>query len=214
MVTRIEMRQIDRDDPCYPPLLTDRMGDQTPSPLTAIGSLEILRHKRLGLICSVRWTGSVVIKTFDASRESRDAGIVLAGGFHSPMERECLDFLLRGEQPVVVCPPKGLARPRLARVWRAAIDGGRLLLLSPFGDAVTRTTAARAQARNEFIAALSHAVLIPHAAPGRKADAVARQILDQSQPLFTFEDEENEELRNLGAQPYRIDRVQRCLLGN
>jgi hypothetical protein len=43
----------------------------------------------------------------------RDAGIVMAGGFHSPMEQDCLDFLLRGNQPVVVCPAKGLAHVRL-----------------------------------------------------------------------------------------------------
>ena len=94
------------------------------------------------------------------------------------------------------------------------IDGGRLLVLSPFGPAVTRTTGAQAQARNEFIAALSHAVLIPHASPGGKADAVARHVLDRSQPLFTFEDDENTGLLNLGAQPYQIDRIQRCLLGD
>ena len=92
------------------------------------------------------------------------------------------------------------------------IDGGRLLVLSPFGPAVTRTTGVQAQARNEFIAALSHAVLIPHASAGGKAEAVARQILDRSQPLFTFDDDENTELLDLGAKPYQIDRIQRCLL--
>lgn len=211
MVTRIEIQQIDRDDACYPPLLTDRMGVQTPSPLTAIGSLQILRHQRLGLICSIRCPGSIVIKTFDAIRQLRDAGIVLAGGFHSPMENECLDFLLRGEQPVIVCPAKGLGRPRLPSAWRTAIDAERLLLLSPFGDAVARTTAAQAQARNEFIAALCHAILIPHASPGGKAEAIAQHVLVQSQPLFTFPEDENTELLKLGAQPYQIDRVQSYL---
>jgi hypothetical protein len=94
------------------------------------------------------------------------------------------------------------------------LDGGRLLLLSPFGDAVTRTTAAQAQACNEFIAALCHAVLIPHASPGGKAEAIAPRILVQSQPLFTFPEDENTELLKLGAQPYQIDRVQRCLPGD
>jgi predicted Rossmann fold nucleotide-binding protein DprA/Smf involved in DNA uptake len=79
--------------------------------------------------------------------------------------------------------------------------------------AVTRTTGAQAQARNEFVAALSHAVLIPHASPGGKAEAVARQVLDRSQPLFTFEDDENTELLHRGAQPYHIDRLDRYVLG-
>jgi hypothetical protein len=54
----------------------------------------------------VRCSGSIVNKTFDAIRELRDAGIVVVVGFHSPMKKECLNFLLRGEQPVIVCPPK------------------------------------------------------------------------------------------------------------
>ena len=70
-------------------------------------------------------------------------------------------------------------------------------------------TGAQAQARNEFIAALRHAVLIPHASPGGKAEAVARQILDRGQPLFTLEDDENTGLRSFGAQAYRIDWIRR-----
>ena len=179
----------------------------TPAGVAAMGSVEILRRNRLGLICSIRCPGSIVIKTFDAIRELRDAGIVVAGGFHSPMEKECLDFLLRGEQPVIVCPAKGLARPRLPASWRAAIDSGRLLLLSLFSNTVIRTTQAQAETRNQFIAALSHAVLIPHASPGGKAESVARHILARGQPLSTIEDEENAGLLKLGALPYDVRQI-------
>jgi hypothetical protein len=113
--------------------------------LHGFGDRMILRHRCLGLICSVACPGSVVIKTFDAIRDLRDAGIVVAGGFHSPMEKECLEFLLRGDQPMVVCPAKGLGRARLPASWRSAIDSSRLLVLAPFGDDVRRTTKAHAQ---------------------------------------------------------------------
>ncbi len=115
-----------------------------------IGDRAMLRRKFLGLICSVRCPGSVVIKTFDAIRELRDAGVMVAGGFHSPMEKECLEFLLRGVQPMIVVLAKGLGRPRLPELWRTAIDAGRLLLLAPFDDDVRRITKAHAQARNVF----------------------------------------------------------------
>ena len=51
-----------------------------------LGDAGILKHSSLGLICSVKCPGSVVIKTFDAIRELRNAGVVVIGGFHSPME--------------------------------------------------------------------------------------------------------------------------------
>ena len=31
-------------------------------------------------------------------------GVPMIGGFHTPMEQECLEVLLRGQQPVVICP--------------------------------------------------------------------------------------------------------------
>src|SRR5438132_1296253 len=130
----------------------------------------------------------------DAFREVRDAGIVVAGGFHSPMEKECLDFLLRGEQPVIICPGKGLAGFQMQESWHPAVEAGRLLVLSPFEDSVTRTTTTEAIFRNEFVAALSHAVLIPHASPAGKAEANAKQVLAGRTPLFTFNDEENADL--------------------
>jgi predicted Rossmann fold nucleotide-binding protein DprA/Smf involved in DNA uptake len=170
-----------------------------------VGDRAILRRKCLGLICSVRCPGSVVIKTFDAIRELRDAGVVVAGGFHSPMEKECLEFLLRGEQPVIVVLAKGLGRPRLSEPWRTGIDAGRLLVLAPFTDAVRRTTKAHAQARNEFIVARAAAVLIPHASSGGKAEAIARSVVELGKPLFTFDDQENQRLFQLGARPFELN---------
>lgn len=181
-----------------------RHGDQD---VYGLGDQTILQHRCLGLICSVQCPGSIVIKTFDAIRELRDAGIVVAGGFHSPMEKECLGFLLRGQQTVIVVPAKGLARTRLPASWQAAIDSGRLLLLSPFADDVRRITKANAQARNEFIAILAAAILIPHASPGGKAETIARTIIKMDKPVFTFESNENAELFRLRARSYQKDDV-------
>jgi predicted Rossmann fold nucleotide-binding protein DprA/Smf involved in DNA uptake len=169
-----------------------------------IGNHDILRSRRLGLICSVQCPGSVVIKTFDAIRELRDAEVVVIGGFHSPMEQECLEFLLRGAQPVIICPARGIGRMRLPAGWREAIATGRLLLLSPFADEATNTTTAQAEFRNEFVAALSAAVLIPHASPGGKAEALARRALARGQTLFTFDDEANKALLDAGARDYEL----------
>ncbi|HLQ43694.1 MAG TPA: hypothetical protein VK137_03110, partial [Planctomycetaceae bacterium] len=81
---------------------------------------------------------------------------------------------------------------------------GRLLLISPFDDKITTTTKDRAAIRNDFVAALSDVVLVPHASPGGKAEALARQVLQRQQPFFTFEDEENASLLKLGAFPYNL----------
>jgi predicted Rossmann fold nucleotide-binding protein DprA/Smf involved in DNA uptake len=176
-----------------------------------IGDRAIMGRKCLGLICSVQCPGSVVIKTFDAIRELRDAGVVVAGGFHLPMEKECLEILLRGEQPVIVVLAKGLNQPRLPQPWRTAIDASRLLVLSPFDAAVVRTTRNTAHRRNEFIVAHAVTVLILHASPGGKAEAVARNVSERGKTLFTFDDEENTNLHHLGARPLDLCALMRDL---
>jgi predicted Rossmann fold nucleotide-binding protein DprA/Smf involved in DNA uptake len=198
-------------DPAYPALRSLSGGPPT---LFGVGDPAILSQPILGLICSVKCPGSVVLKTFDAIRELRDAGVVVAGGFHSPMEQECLEFLLRGEEPVIVCPAKHPGG-RIPAAWRDAVDGGRLLLVSPFGDDVRRATKRHAEARNEFVASLSAAILIPHASPGGKAEATARRLIAQGQRVFMFSDEGNQALLELGASLYDRETIQSdCAGGN
>lgn len=172
-----------------------------------LGDQAILKHRCLGLICSVQCPGSIVIKTFDAIRELRDAGVTVAGGFHSPMEMECLDFLMRGQQPVIVVAAKGLVQPRLPEPWQIAINADRLLLVSPFANDVRRTTKANAQVRNECVANLADAILIPHASSGGKAESLARSVLHRGKTLYTFDGEENRELIEWGARPFDLEAV-------
>ena len=108
------------------------------------------RRPTLGLLCSVQCPGSIILKLYDLIRALRDAGIVVMGGFQSPMERECLNLLLRGSQPVIVCTAR--VRQTLPTAWKAPIAEGRLHLVSPPGATAARTTAAMAERRNAFVA--------------------------------------------------------------
>lgn len=191
-------------DPHFPVRLVSVPALAGEKAIYGIGDRDLLKGKCVGLICSVKCPGSIVIRTFDAIRELRDAGVVVACGFHSPMERECLDFLLRGKQPIIVCAGKGLGRPRLPTAWREAIDAGRLLLVTPFDDSIRRTSKLYAQIRNQFVAALAAAVLIPHASPGGQAEVVARSVMETGKPLFTFADDENQNLCRLGARSFDL----------
>jgi hypothetical protein len=104
----VSVRIIRQADSDYPAVLQNRLGDDAPPQLVALGETAVLRRRLLGLICSIQCPGSIVIKTFDAIRALRDAGMATVGGFLSPMEQDCLDILLRGRQPIVLCPARGL----------------------------------------------------------------------------------------------------------
>ena len=58
--------------------------------------------------CSARCPGEAILRAYDQAAHWRDTGRAVIGGFHSPMEKECLRILLRGPQPVIVCPARGL----------------------------------------------------------------------------------------------------------
>src|SRR5260370_30761201 len=103
------------------------------SAIAALGSVAILRAPLLALFCSIRCPGKLILETYDLARALRDAGVPVIGGFHTPMEKECLDLLLRGTQPLVVCPARSIDGMRLPRQLQSAIAANRLLVLSPFG---------------------------------------------------------------------------------
>lgn len=190
-----------REDLHYPSALRLFLGDRAPKTLTALGNLDILRRKKLALFCSVKCPGNLILQTYDLARALRDAGVTVIGGFHSPMEKECLALLLRGTQPVIVCPARGIERLRLPADWKAPLAEGRLLLLSPFGEKFRRVTTNLAQKRNEFVAALADAVCVAHAAPGSKMKQFCHDMLTLGKPLLTLEGDENAGLIACGARP-------------
>ncbi len=193
------VRLIRRDEPCYPSALHDYLGDRAPKAIAARGETAILRQRKLGFFCSVKCPGDLIIQTYDLACALRDGGVTVIGGFHSPMEKECLALLLKGTQPVIVCPARGLDRMRVPAEWKAPLAEGRLLVLSPF-QKPRRPTAELAQRRNEFVAALADAVLIAHARPGSKTETFCRAVLAWGKPVLTLESPENAELAGLGAK--------------
>ena len=93
-------------------------------PADAIGNEGLLGCKKLATVCSQKYAGDVILKTYDFARLVRDSGIAIVSGFHSPIEKDCLPILLRGPGPVIIVQGHRLSTSRLPREWRQAIDGG------------------------------------------------------------------------------------------
>ncbi len=203
----MEPQWVKQSDDRYPSGLRACLGAAAPDAIAAIGNLDMLRRPLLGLICSVQCPGSLVLKAYDAARELRDAGVAVAGCFHSPMEKECLALLLRGAQPVTICPAKSIERMRIPRAWRQPLEEGRLLVVSPFPKTMRRTTKKRAVARNRFLAALASHVLIVHASPNGKTEQLCREAVSWGKPVYTLADDANAHLAALGARPGAVDQI-------
>lgn len=162
----------------WPSQLTTRLESAAPASLTAVGNLSILANRKIALFCSARCPGDAILNTFDLARRWRDEERCVISGFHSPIERECLHILLRGRQPIIICPARAIEGMRIPTECRAAFEAGRLLFLSPFVKQPKRVTKDSALRRNEVVAALAGSAYIAHVSPGgqtaRIADMLAR----------------------------------------
>lgn len=160
----------------------------------------------MALFCLAKAPASIILRVHDLAQRWRVDGPTIISGFHAPTEREALTVLLRGPQPVIVCPARSLARMRLKAEYKAPLAEGRLLLLSPFPDTVRRATQATAYQRNRFVAALAGQVLIAHAHPGSKTAQLAREVAGWGMPVVTLAHPANV---HLGVAEYRHGIIQK-----
>jgi predicted Rossmann fold nucleotide-binding protein DprA/Smf involved in DNA uptake len=130
------------------------------------------------------------------------------------MEQECLRILLRSPHPVIWCLARGMLKriPSKPVDCRAAVAEGRLLIVSPFNASVRHVTAKTAMIRNRFVADLAAAVVIAHAAPGSKIEALSLALLAAGKPLYTFEHPANVTLLRAGAPRIELTTICKRLL--
>jgi predicted Rossmann fold nucleotide-binding protein DprA/Smf involved in DNA uptake len=166
---------IPRDDPRYPARLRQRLGTDAPPELTALGNLELLSKPMTALFCSARCPGNVILRAYDQAAQWRDTGHCVISGFHSPVEKECLRILLRGEPPIVICPARAMPQ-RIAPELKSPLAAGRLLILSAFPPTETRVTADLAARRNAIVSALATEIMVLHSTPGGRLETSLRKI--------------------------------------
>lgn len=159
----------------YPARLRERLSVDSLPKLTALGNLALLRLPKTALFCSARCPGNVILRAYDQAAQWRDAGRCVVSGFHSPVEKECLRILLRGSQPIIICPARSLPS-RVPPEWKKPLTAGRLLILSAFAGTANRVTAELACQRNEFVAVMSDEVFIAHAAAGGHLETLTCRV--------------------------------------
>ena len=186
--------RIEQGDENYPPELNNYLGDGAPKSIDAIGNIEILKTKSLALFCSNKCPGNVIIKTYDFMRQIRENGVTVISGFHSAIERECLNILLRGTQPIIYSPARSIEGMKIRPELRKPLDEGRLLILSPFASKHNRISADRSEARNHVVAAIAHSALIPYAAEKSKTAELSHLLMSWKKPISSLQSTEDFEL--------------------
>lgn len=158
-------QSISLGDAAYSSRISARLGAGAPQSITIVGDPAPLSGPLTAFLCSKETPGATILKAFDQAAAWRDAGRCVISGFHSPLEQQCLDILLRGRQPMVMALARGFGSLRLPSAQRKALDEGRLTIISPFPATEERVSADLARRRNRFIAALAEETVFAYISP-------------------------------------------------
>ncbi len=131
----------------------------------ALGDAGIAEHRKTAFFCSRRYPASTVLRIYDWAKEMRANGECVISGFHSRLEQDALDILLKGKQPVILAAARGLPKRHPPAV-RRALEEKRLLILSPFPASVSRITSETARTRNTFMLSVAERIVVGHTSRG------------------------------------------------
>ncbi len=143
--------------------------------VSSLGNTELLKLRKTAFLCSREIPASVVLKCYDWAIEQRDQGNCIISGFHSRIEKDVFHYLLAGTQPVIMVLARGM-KEKIDTDLKAAVDAGRLLMVTPFENSVKRVTAETAEKRNRFMIELADEVVIGYAGKGGMLEGLVEEV--------------------------------------
>jgi len=137
------------------------------------GNQDILKHHKVGYLCSQRCTASAVLLSFDWAKEQRDKEQCVVIGNHSQIEKDIFDILIKGVQPIILVLARGLMKVWDARILKA-LDQKRILVISPFDTTNNRVSRKNAEIRNRKIMEITDELVIGYKTKGGQLDTLLK----------------------------------------
>jgi predicted Rossmann fold nucleotide-binding protein DprA/Smf involved in DNA uptake len=168
-----------------------------------VGNYQLVELPKTAFLCSRHVPASIVLRCYDWAIGQRNETRCVISGFHSQIEKDVLHYLLKGKQPIIVALARGLKtsyEPELAD----ALTQGRLLIISPFPQSVTRASQESANRRNDLMAELADGIFVAYAQPRGNLERLVLRWLKKGKKLKTFDVPENRPLIEAGAEGFEV----------
>ena len=127
-----------------------------------LGNCELLHLPKTAFLASSTIPVDMVLPCYDWAMGMRNEGRCVISGFNSRLEKDVLNFLIKGEQPIIMV--------RSCKMWKHVpqdikpfIDEGRLLVISTSNE--LRLNKRNALVRNRYICELADEILFVGAIP-------------------------------------------------
>lgn len=150
-----------------------------------VGKHEILHLPLTAFLCSRKVPSDAVLRCYDWAIAQREAGSAVISGFHSPLEKDVMRYLLRGKQPVVLALARGMKQNWEPPILKA-LEEDRLLIITPFSEQVRRASEATAAVRNDLMIRLAKQLVVGYAGKDGMLERRLRLEGDLSPQHLTF----------------------------
>lgn len=172
--------------------------------LKVIGSLAPFNGKLVGILCSQKCPGDLILKGFDTVLQLRDQNLVVVSGFHSPVEKDVFDILLRGNQSLVLCLAKSIESYRLPSALLSRVEKGSLTIIAPdFPISSDRITQETSRLRNALIIDICDQILVIHAHPRGQLINLLSTYEKNLSKMFALDSVNNQHLFDIGVQTWK-----------
>jgi predicted Rossmann fold nucleotide-binding protein DprA/Smf involved in DNA uptake len=198
----VVIKRIQKSDSGFPQSLQLFLGKDAPASAATLGNLQLLGYPKLAIFCSGSCPGGIISATEQVMHKIIAAGVTVIGGFHSTVEKHCLQILLSGDHPIILSPARSLDKLRIRTEYKKPLENGRLLFLSFFRSHRHRSDTEMALKRNRYVAALAQRVLMVHASPCGKTEELCRELMIWLKPVYTVDNKANQNLFGLGARAF------------
>lgn len=121
--------------------------------MQTLGNTELMKLHKVGYFASSKIATLSVLPTLDWAAEiAKREDIAVVCGFHSKMEREVLDYLLRGRCGIICVLARSIYQ-QIPTKYREAYNQNRVLFISEVENRnITRVSRDGTAKRNQFVA--------------------------------------------------------------
>jgi len=148
-----------------------------------LGNQRLPDTHKAAFLCSRKCPSDIILKSLDWAKGKKDKGECVISGFHSQIEKDVFNILLKGNQPIILVLARGLKKRWLPDI-KEAIENNRLLIISPFDDSVKRITQETANRRNEIMADLADEIFLAYYTEGGNLHNLIKSIKDKKIVVF------------------------------
>jgi len=128
-----------------------------------LGNIDLLSQIDFAFLCPSKCPGNIIIKARELAFEWLKKELTVAGGFHSPVERQVVNVLMKGSQPIVICLAVPLENMSVPETWKKGILEERILVITPIRKTdAQRPTQELCDIRDKFVTKLAAKIYIPY----------------------------------------------------